>query len=129
MTRLTILKALFAGIGVFALAQILYTVSGHNEFLYWILLCIPALAAFIAALLSPAVKFLTGTSIALYGGISGTLIAEAGYFPGYPIEHIGGIAETFLILFAYHITLTLAGSMAGALTSLHIQRQPRTAMP
>jgi hypothetical protein len=121
MIRLTIYRALLAGIGVLVLGQVLYIgvliKISYYDFLYWMLLGTPALAACIAAYMSPKWKLLTGISMAFFGAAIGVLSAIFYEYSGFPIDHIGSLSETFIIIFIWYAVLSIAGCVVGILLS------------
>lgn len=130
MIRGTVLKAMLAGIGILVVAQILYIgvllkISFH-EFLRFVLLVAPGLAALVAAYLAPDRKLLTGVSMALCGAVLGVLSAIGYETLGLNVDHIGGLLATFLILLGYNTALSIAGSVVGVFLSRKSQRQSNT---
>jgi len=126
--RWTLVKALFAGVGVLFLAQALYLgvlikISYHEQ-LRLILLGSPALAAFAAAYFAPRRKLMAGLLMAICGAAIGTLSSLAYEFLGLHVDRIGGLLATFLILLAYDSVLSFLGGAAGVFFSRSSQGQP-----
>jgi hypothetical protein len=131
MIRGTVLKAILAGIGVLVLAQVLYVgvllKIAHHEFLRLVLLGAPGFAALVAAYLAPNRKLLIGVSMSFHGAVIG-LLSAIGYEQfGLPVDHIGGLLATFLILITYYTAWSIAGSLMGTFLSRKFQGQSGTA--
>ncbi len=117
MIRATEQKAVLAGVGVLFLAQVLYVLVlvkvSYHEILRSMLLGAPAMAACMAAYLSPSRKMLIGLSMALCGAVIGLLSAMGYEYFGLHVDRIGGPLATFAILLAYYVALSVAGSVVG----------------
>ena len=121
MIRVTVLRAVLAGFGVFVLAQI-YMVLYWSEIIHLGLLRpmqfgIPVFAASITAYLSPRWKLLTGTSLAFYGAVIGTLSPIVCEYFGVHVDLIGGPLMTFVIHLVYLAPLSVMGSVIGIVLS------------
>ena len=121
MICMTEKKAVLAGIGVLVLAQVLYVgvlvKVGYHEILRSMLLGAPAIAACMAAYLSPSRKMLIGLSMAWCGAVIGLLSAMGYECFGLHVDRIGGLLATFVILLAYYVALSAAGSVVGIVLS------------
>ena len=121
MIRVTVLRAVLAGIVVFALAQVYmfwyWSELIHLGLLGLMKLGIPVFAASITAYLSPHWKLLTGTSLAFYEAVIWTLSPIVCEYFGVHLDLIGGPLMTFVIYLAYFAPLSVIGSVIGIVLS------------
>ena len=127
--RLTVPRAMMAGIGILILDLILYSwvllAANSHEFLRYISLSAPGLAACVTAYLSSRQKLLVGMSMAVYGALGGMLSDPLYEYFGLYIDHVGTPLETFVIRLVYCSALAALGSVVGIVLSRIIHDKER----
>ncbi|CAK0764911.1 membrane hypothetical protein [Gammaproteobacteria bacterium] len=89
----------------------------HHELLDFILIGTPGYAAFVATYLAQSWKIAVGLSMSVCAALVSIVSACLYEYMGFPIDHIGTLWTTFIILLVYYIPMGILGSTLGYVLS------------